>query len=341
MKENMIKDYYKIMELKEDCSQEDIKLAYRKLAKQFHPDVSKEPSAEEKFKEISEAYSILGDETKRKQYNQRKNMGEGYNDWNFAGKNSPFSADFSSDFFNFFREPRKTRSRDMRIEIKITLAEVMSGCDKTISLNRNILCKKCKGTGAKDEKSVGVCNKCNGRGQTVVENNHGMFQFQQRIPCQNCLGRGKVILKACSECSGNKTIEINENIRFSIPKGIDENSVIKITGHGEDTKDIPGDLYIYVVIEEDPIFEKNNKDLIATVSIPLLTALIGGEYKIKNPLGEIINVPIPKACQHDSLIKIPFKGIEKGDLIVKIKITIPILSEEKMQNISSILESYV
>lgn len=345
------KDYYEILGVSRNASQKEIEEAYRKLAVQYHPDrhpPEKKDEMREKFKEISEAYAILSDPNKRKQYDMYGHAGI---DSSYTPEDIFSGVDFSSifrdigfgsvfdDLFDFFgvRQQRKgpQRGADIEIPLTITLEEAFNGVEKPISFYHTIACPVCKGSGAKLGTSKKICPKCKGSGYTSYS--RGFFSFKEL--CPRCRGQGEIIDIPCDKCGGHGKIKHQENIVVKIPAGVDNGTSIRIRGKGEagigDAP--PGDLYVSIRIEPHPVFIRQGNDLISKVEVAYPIAVLGGEIEIPTIEKSKIKVPIPPGTQPKKVFRIKNKGMpdihthKRGDLYIEIEIQVPTKLDERQK----------
>lgn len=341
------KDYYENLGVSKDSSLDEIKKAYKKLAMQYHPDRNKEAGAEEKFKEISEAYAVLSDKEKRSTYDQFGHSG-------FDQRYSQEDIFRGFDFENIFREfgfgnddpggsifdmffgggGRRKRGSDLKYNLTIDFEEAAFGANKKISFRKKVRCGFCKGTGAKDGKLSG-CSHCRGTGQLRMVQRTMFGMFQQVMPCKYCSASGKIPKSKCPECDSGFVYDIKE-LTISIPEGVDEGTRLRISGEGEESKEGSGDLYIYISVKPHNIFERKDYDIYLTTDISPAQAVLGTEIKIPT-LKDEVKIKIPSGTQSGTVFKIRDKGIkhinsyDRGDLYVKARINTPkkITSKEK------------
>lgn len=334
------KDYYEILGVPRNAGSDEIKKAYREKALKHHPDRNQgNPEAEEKFKEASEAYSVLGNVEKRQIYDQYgheglKNSNRGFSDFSFFS-DSIFSdfEDILGSFFGFespFSGGRqrysRQKGRDMGMEIQLTLEEAYKGAEKTVEIEKEINCLTCGGSGSEPGKSPEVCKQCNGSGN--VRRTQGFFSIS--TPCQICKGSGKVVTHPCKDCQGKGRTISKKEIKVTLPPGIDTGNKLRVTGEGEDgfNGGRPGDLYLIINLEEDKIFKRTDNDLIYELNISFSQAALGDEVKIKTFYGSE-KIKIPSETQNGKVIRFKSKGFKnvngwgKGDLLVIIKIHTP------------------
>ena len=333
----MAKNYYEILGVSKDASSEDIKKAYRKLARQYHPDLHPgDQAAAEKFKEINEANEVLSDEKKRKNYDTfgdaNGNPGAG-----FGGGFSGFQdfsgfGDIFGDIFGGFggrsRTQTKTKGQDITVELTLSFLDAAKGCRRDISYTRNEPCKTCSGTGAKNGTAYKTCPKCNGTGQVQYTSSNGFFRSVNVRVCDECHGTGKKVVESCTDCKGKGYVKNTTRVTLDIPAGADTGSYIKKTGYGEASSNggPAGDLIVVMKVEPSKIFNRKNFDLYVDVPISFKTAALGG--KIKVPLiDETIEYTIPEGTQSGKIFFVRGKGIKTkrgtGDLYIVVSIEVP------------------
>ncbi len=345
------RDYYEILGVKKSATLDEIKKAYRELALQYHPDRvphEQKKAAEEKFKEISEAYAVLSDSQKRALYDQYGHSGI---DQKYAYEDIFKGADFGSVFqgmddlglgggifedifsdlgFNIFgargagRGGRARRGHDLQITVGITLEEAASGTEKTITVPRYETCSTCSGSGAKPGTKKAACSQCKGSGQVIVSS--GFFQLRQT--CQKCGGEGHVIQTLCPTCKGEGRAREVHKIKVKIPPGVDNGSRLRVRGEGEEGTAGRGDLYVIIEVERHPVFERHHNDLLTEITISLPKAILGGETDVPTLDGHV-KMKIPAGTQSGKVFRIREKGIPDvhnkmpGDELVRVIIDIP------------------
>ena len=345
------KDYYEILGVPRNATQDEIKQAYRRLVRQYHPDLNKDPSAHEKFKEINEAYQMLSDPQKRAQYDQFGSVGdfaeygdfqEGWRLGDFDFGN--FGRTFEDIFENFFGDSifgdlfgRRERQRspkkgaDLRYDINITLEESAFGGKKEIFVTRLETCPVCKGERAEPGSNPITCDMCNGTGQVRTTRQTPFGQFVQITTCPKCHGEGKIITNPCHECHGTGKIRKKRKIEFKIPAGVDEGYVIRLAGEGEPGENggPNGDLYIYIHVEPHKIFKRDGEDIWMDFPIDFITAILGGEIEIPTLEGKE-KIKIKPGTQSNEIITLKGKGIpnlnnpgKRGDQKIRVYITVP------------------
>ncbi len=357
------KDYYKILGISENASDDEIKKAFRRLARKYHPDSNKkDPDAEKKFKEVSEAYQVLKDKKKREEYDTIRKYGGfrpgggGFNagggqsfDFSEIFKNRGGSrtgggfGGFGSIFDDLFRsggqsKPSRRRGSDVHVEIEIPFRKAIKGGKHTIRLKATETCKACGGTGGKPGAPETTCPQCSGTGTIVT--GQGGFSISQT--CPTCMGRGKVYTQACPDCHGTGKDETIKTININIPKGIEDGGKIRLRGQGNPGENggSSGDLIITVKIEKDAFYTRKGKDLEAQITIPLSKALSGTKIKLNTIDGQKVMLTIPPLTQPGTRFRIPGKGAQEGgDMIVEVAVSIPKdLTGEQIEKITEILE---
>jgi molecular chaperone DnaJ len=345
------RDYYEILEVTKTSTGEEIKKSYRKLAVKFHPDKNPgDHTAEEKFKELGEAYDILSDEQKRAAYDRyghaafaqggagARGGGGGFHD-PFDIFREVFGASGGGGaggiFEQFFggaagqqRPDRdgKQRGSDLRYDMQIRLEEAAFGCDKEIEVSKLEACDVCNGSGAESGSRAVSCRDCGGRGQVI--SSRGFFQVSQT--CPRCRGTGQVIEKPCRKCGGEGRVEASSRIKLKIPAGIEDGSRLRSMRNGEAglRGGAPGDLYVVIHIKEHEVFEREENNLFCEVPISFVTAAIGGEIRVPTLEGQA-SLKIPTGTQSDTAFKLRGKGMPsinstaRGDLIVRVAVEVP------------------
>lgn len=346
------KDYYKILGVEKTASEDEVKKAFRKLAHQYHPD--KNSGEAEKFKEINEAYQVLGDKTKRQQYDQfgsdfssagpgfggQNPFGQGFSGFDFGqGGGGQYQADFDlGDIFGSFfgggspfggqsRGGRSRRGADIEADLVIDLKQAVFGDTVEIGLRRHKSCSDCHGTGAEHGTAFDTCATCRGTGAVTTTI---LGQFRTQTVCPDCGGRGKQIKARCLICHGSGIVDDDSHIRVNIPGGIDSGQSIKLSGQGNAGKEgaSSGDLYIHVRVKPNPDFERQGHDLHSEAKIPFSLAALGGETLVRTIDGEV-KLKVPTGTQSGKKFILKEKGVTKlrgkgrGDQIVTVQIDVP------------------
>jgi molecular chaperone DnaJ len=338
------RDYYDILGVPRTASKDEIKNEYRKLALKYHPDRNKAPDAEERFKEISEAYAILSDDEKRAQYDQFGHAGidgrystedifRGVNfdeilrdlGFGFGG--------FGSIFDTFFggRRPRgPQRGQDLRYDIEISLEQAYSGISSEIEVPRTERCQACNGSGARPGTSPKKCPECGGVGQVQHVQNAGFMHFARIEPCRKCRGTGTIIEKPCNDCHGAGTVERHRRISVRIPPGVDSNSQLLLRGEGDaaDGRGERGDLYVIVHVRPHRIFRREENDLICHVDVNFSKAALGGDLQVPTLDGSA-NIAVAPGTQTGAVFRLRKKGMPvlrgngRGDELVILQVKTP------------------
>lgn len=344
------RDYYEVLGVSRDASQEEIKKAYRKLAVKYHPDKNPDniEEAEGKFKEATEAYEVLSDSDKRRRYDRFGHEGVKGRTWSGSGfdfttsfediVSDIFGGDIFGDIFGMRRSRRRTtpkRGRNIQYTLEITLEEAVSGKETTIDVPRVEECNVCNGTGAKSGTSPQTCPECGGTGQ--ITKTQGLFTISST--CPRCRGKGKVILNPCSECNGSGRVKRTQQINVKIPQGVKTGDRLSVKGEGEAgyRGGPPGDLIIQIKILPHEIFERDGNDLHIAAKISFVQAALGDKIKVPTIGGGKEKLTIPSGTQYDKTFRIKGKGMPyhntfgAGDLIVHTRIETPtnLNSEQK------------
>lgn len=356
----MAKNYYEILGVPKTASQDDIKKAYRKLVKDYHPDLHpNDPACAAKFKEINEANEVLSDEKKRKQYDfelEHPNAGGfgGFSGFGGGGASGGFGGfeDIFGDIFSSFTgggrsasASSKTRGQDITLELKLSFLDAAKGAKREITYSRNAPCQTCKGTGAKGGTAYKTCQKCGGSGQVQYVNNNGIFRSVNVRQCDECGGTGKKILEQCPDCKGKGFVRSTTKITIDIPAGADNGSYMKKRGFGEASRNggESGDLIIVFSVEPSKIFRRKGFDLYVDVPISYKTAVLGGKVEIPT-IDDTFSYSIPEGTQSGKIFCIRGKGIRTsrgtGDLYLNVNVEVPTkLSRDQKNTLNALDDS--
>ena len=352
------KDYYKILGVDKNASEDEIKNAYRSLAKKYHPDLNKDPDAAEKFKEANEAYEVLGDPTKKSNYDNYGNAdGPQFNGFGGGGFSSgDFNFGGFDDLFNMFtnfgsssqrRSTREQSGSDINLKMKISFKEACLGVKKTVSFNRICRCKSCNGTGAKNGTEYTTCSSCNGLGRVRYQQNTIFGTMINEGACKTCNGLGRIIKSKCLDCYGKGMIQENKPIDLNIPAGINDGQIITMRNMGNESQTgSNGNLNITIAVEEHILLKRKENDLYITVPIPFTTALLGGNIKVQG-VNEVIDLNIPANTQTGEVFKLKGKGVKYlkrevyGDLYVTVLIELPKNLDRKTKDIIETLKNNI
>ena len=337
------RDYYEVLGVQKGASDDEIKKAYRKLAKQYHPDLNKDnPEAEEKFKEAAEAYEVLSDSEKRSRYDQFGHAGvdpnAGFGGGGYGGGFGGF--DMGDIFESFFgggfggggrsRRNGPVRGGDIQQAVELTFEEAAFGCKRKVNIIRAENCEECGGSGAKKGTSPAKCIKCNGSGQVRSVQNTPFGQFASTTTCNACGGRGTTIADPCPKCSGSGHVRKPRELEVSIPAGIDHGQTVSVRGQGEaGLRGGPaGDLLITVYVKKNNMFTRDGNNVLVDVPITFIQATLGCEIEIPTIDGKVTH-RIPEGTQHGTKFRFKEKGIpsirtgQRGDQYVRIIVEVP------------------
>ena len=338
------RDYYEVLGVSKNATDEEIKRSFRKLAKQYHPDVNKDPGAEEKFKEIGEAYAILSDPEKRRQYDQFGHAAFDPNAGGFGGF-SGFSTDdidlgsifedlFGGGFGGFSgfgragnRSNRPTKGKDSLIKLNLTFEEAVFGCEKSLKLDLDEKCEECNGKGGFDETT---CSTCGGHGRVVRQQQTMFGVFQSETTCPDCNGAGRTFKTTCSKCRGKGHVVKNKEIVVKVPEGVDTGNKIRISGKGSaGYNGGPNvDIYIEFNVKSHPLFQREEEDIYLELPLTITEATLGCKKEIPTLYGNVI-LDIKEGTQNNTKLKLRGKGVKvpnslrKGDMFVITKVIIP------------------
>lgn len=339
------RDYYEVLGLSKDASPEDIKKAYRKLARQLHPDVNKAEDAEEKFKEVKEAYEILSDPQKRESYDHYGHNGPqgagGFGDFGGGG-----GAGFGDIFDMFFggggrRNPNAPRQGDdLQYTMHIAFKEAVFGKEMDIEIPKEATCTRCSGSGAEPGSKVDTCQTCNGSGEQEVVQNTPFGRIVNRRVCQTCRGKGKYISVKCSHCHGVGKEKIRRKIHIKIPAGVDDGAKMRISGEGDlgINGGPPGDLYVVILVKRDDYFEREGNDIFCKVPISFSQAALGDEIEVPTLEGKV-KLKVPAGTQTGTLFRLRGHGVPylnrsgRGDQHVKVLVVTPKNLNEKQKDL--------
>ena len=360
------RDYYEVLGVDRKASEDEIKKAYRKIAIKYHPDRNPgDKTAEEKFKEAAEAYSVLSDKQKRQQYDQfgfdGPNMGGGFGGFGAGG----FSMD---DIFSMFGDVfggrggfsgfggfgggqrAQYRGTDLRLKVRLTLQEISTGVTKKFKVRKDIVCSECNGSGAQNGSGSETCPTCHGQGYTVrtVRSILGMMQTQSE--CPTCHGEGTVIKNKCPHCSGQGIVKGEEVVEITIPAGVAEGMVVNVPGKGNAAphNGVPGNIQVYVEEEPNDTFVRDGQDIIYNLLLDFPTAALGGEVDIPTIEGTKVKIKIEPGTQPGKTLRLRGKGLPavqgygsgRGDLVVQVSVYVPkTLDRQERQTLEQLRDS--
>ncbi|SJZ96500.1 molecular chaperone DnaJ [Selenihalanaerobacter shriftii] len=328
------RDYYEILGVSKDASDKEIKREYRKLAKKYHPDVSDELNAEEKFKEASEAYKVLSDDEKRARYDQYGHAGvdQDFGQGGFGGFDDIFDMFFGGGGGRGRRQRRNAprKGSDLRYNMSIDFEEAAFGTEKEIKIPRTEECDNCGGSGAKSDSDVETCAKCNGTGQVQIKQQTPFGQFVQTTTCDRCHGNGKFVKDPCPTCGGKGKVRKRRSITVDIPAGVDDGSRLRLRGEGEagENNGPAGDLLVVINVRSHKLFKRRGDDVLCEVPINFVQATLGDEIQVPTLDGKV-KFKIPEGTQPGTSFRLKNKGVPhlrgsgRGDQHIKVKVIIP------------------
>ena len=359
------RDYYEVLGVEKNASEEEIKKAYRKIAIKYHPDRNPgDKDAEEKFKEAAEAYDVLHDPKKRQQYDQfgfegLQGMGGfggggGFSmDDIFSMFGSVFGGGFGGGFGGFGgggRQAARHQGSDLRLKVKLSLQEVSAGCTKKFKVRKDITCPHCQGSGAESGSGSETGPTCHGSGVEVRTKQTMFGMMQTQAPCRNCGGEGTVIKNPCTQCGGTGIVKGEEVIDINIPKGVGDGMVFTVSGKGNAGRHngIPGDIQVYIEEEDNDTFVRDGQDLIYNLLLDFPTAALGGEVRIPTIEGTKLKIKIEPGTQPGKTLRLRGKGLPAvqgygsgwGDLVVNVSVYVPkTLSRSEKETLEHLKES--
>ncbi|WP_072621793.1 molecular chaperone DnaJ [Spirulina major] len=342
----MAGDYYQTLGISRDANQDEIKRAYRRLARKYHPDVNKEPGAEDKFKEVNRAHEVLSDPEIRARYDRFGEAGVssggagGYSDFGDMGG---FADIFETIFSGFGgggsaaggtqarRRSGPVRGDDLRLDLKLQFREAIFGGEKEIRIPHQESCKACNGTGAKPGTGVKTCGTCNGTGQVRRATRTPFGSFAQVSVCPTCNGEGHVIEEKCESCGGAGRKQETKKLKITIPQGVDNGTRLRVAREGDAgvRGGTPGDLYVYLFVEEDAEFKRDGINILSELQVSYLQAILGCRIPVQTVDGDV-ELTIPAGTQPNTVLKLDDRGVpqlgnpvSRGDHLITIKIAIP------------------
>ncbi len=336
------KDYYEVLGVTKGATKEQFKNAYRKLAMQFHPDRNKSPEAEGRFKEISEAYAVLSDDEKRRQYDSygREGVYQRYSQEDifrgadfgdlFRGMGFGGFDDVFSQFFGGGTGQRAARGEDLTYHLQVKLEDIVEDSNREIEVPRNEVCATCNGSGAKQGTSPQTCATCGGTGQVQKVQSAGFARLVRITACGRCGGSGYIIDSPCKECRGKGTVERTRRIRVMIPAGVEDGHTLRLRGEGNAGENgvPPGDLYVVVNVAPHRLFARRDDDLYLETKVGVVEATLGTELRVPTLYGDV-QLSVPHGTQPGTVFKVKGKGLPryggwgKGDQYVKVEVEVP------------------
>ncbi len=337
----MARDYYEILGVSRSADKEELKRAYRRLARKYHPDVNKEPGAEERFKEINRAYEILSDPEMKARFDRFGEAGVS------GGGASGFSTDFSDSFADIFesffsgfsggmgtqgrRRTGPVRGDDLRLDLNLDFHEAIFGGDKELTIKHLETCETCNGSGAKPGTRPQTCSTCGGTGQVRRATRTPFGSFTQVSVCPSCNGTGQIIEEKCVTCGGRGQNEVSKKIKITIPGGVDNGTRLRVSNEGDAGKmgGPPGDLYVFLSVKDNPEFQRDGINILSQIKISYLQAILGCRLEINTVDGKS-ELTIPAGTQPNTVLTLEDKGVprlgnpvSRGDHLITIEIDIP------------------
>jgi len=356
----MTTDYYELLGVEKNASKDEIKKAFRQLARKFHPDVNDAPDAEAKFKEIGKAYEVLSDDDKRAVYDRygeqginNQGFGQSQFDFGFGGLDEIFSSlfgdfEFGGGFGGGRQNPNAPRKgSDLRLDLEIDFEEAFTGLEREIEIAHLEECQKCSGSGAEPGSQKVTCQTCGGRGQVQQVTRTMMGNFTQVTPCPNCHGAGSINEHPCTDCKGEGRVSTKKKLTIKIPKGVESGVKMRVSGAGDAGKNggPTGDLYIVIYVKEHAIFQRDSANLYLEQPISVAQAVLGDTITVPTMESEA-TLKLHSSTQHDEIFKIKNEGMpflnnpsQRGDLFIKVSVTIPKhVSKEEQKLYQQLLE---
>lgn len=345
------RDYYEVLGVARDASQEEIKKAYRKLARKYHPDANKnDPGAADRFKEIAEAAAVLGDPDRRAQYDRFGHAGPGGQGFDFEDifRNAGFGGGGFGGFGDLFEVffgggqarygPR--RGQDLRYDMTITFREAAFGTEREIKAPRTESCDKCNGSGAAPGTHPKTCPQCNGRGQISTAQQTPFGRFVQTRPCERCRGVGRIVETPCPECRGTGQVRRMRALQVKVPAGVDDEFRLRLVGEGEAGMrgGPPGDLYVYINVTPDKFFEREGNHVFCDLPVSFVQAALGDEVDVPT-LDGTTTIRIPEGTQTGTSFRLRGRGIPylngggRGDQLVRVRVVTPTRLNEKQKEL--------
>lgn len=345
----MARDYYETLGVSRNAEQDEIKRAYRKLARKYHPDVNKDEGAEETFKEVSRAYEVLSEPETRARYDRFGEAGVGgaaagggFQDFQDMGG---FADIFESFFNGFSGQPGQQRRRgpmrgdDLRLNLKLDFKEAVFGGEKEIRISHLETCSTCKGTGAKPGTSPRTCSTCNGAGQVRRATRTPFGIFNQVSACPTCNGTGEVVEDRCEACGGNGQKQTSKKLKITVPAGVENGTRLRVSGEGDAGKrnGPAGDLYVYLVVNEDTKFKRDGINILSDLKVSYLQAILGCDLEVETVDGKVA-LQVPSGTQPNTVLSLDGRGVprlgnpvSRGKHLITVKVEIPtrLKAEEK------------
>ena len=335
------RDYYQVLEVNRSASGDDVRRAYRRLARQYHPDLNPSPEAEERFKEINEAYEVLSDDRRRASYDRFGHAASDFpggfagsaDPFGFGGAGSPF-ADIFETFFGAAGPQRRSRTpargADVQVTLRIAFEEAVFGADKDVEITRLETCDACDGSRMRDGQKPPVCSVCNGSGQIRRAQQTILGQFMTSTPCGACGGEGISITDPCPDCRGRGRVPRTRTVTVAVPAGIDDNASLRLTGQGEASPDggLAGNAYVRIAVEPHPLFTRRDRTIYSQLRVNVAQAALGDELEVETIDGPVA-FRLPEGTQSQQQFRLRGRGApslggtDRGDQIVTVQVVTP------------------
>ena len=335
------RDYYEVLSVQRNASEDEIRKAFRRLARQYHPDVNRESDAETRFKEINEAYEVLSNTEKRQTYDRfghagvNGQPGAGFGGFGGAGGFGGFEDIFETFFGGATRTRgggrRTTRGADLRFNLSLSFEEAVFGCERTVEVPRARTCERCTGSGAEPGTQPIRCPSCSGSGEVRRVQQSIFGQFVNVTVCERCHGEGQIISTPCSECLGQGRVERVQRLSVNIPAGVDDGQQVRLTGEGEagPNNGPAGDLYVFLSVAAHPLFKRQGQDLLYDLAINVAQAALGDEIDVPTIDGTTARVKVPSGTQTGKMVRLRDRGVpylrggSRGDQLIRIRVATP------------------
>ncbi len=341
------RDYYEVLGVERDADDNAIKSAYRKLARQYHPDVNKSVDAEERFKEINEAYEVLSDADKRTTYDRFGHAAAqgGFGGAGGAGAGFPGFGDIFEEFFGGFTGARgaqrgPTRGNDLRYDLSITFQEAVFGVEKEIEMPRLEVCPQCQGSGAEPGTKPIRCPQCNGTGEVRRAQQTILGQFVTVTACPRCNGEREIATTPCTQCRGQKRVRVTRKLAVSVPAGVDDGMRIRLAGEGEpgDRGGPAGSLFVVLQVKPHSLFQRQENDILLELPVNIVQATLGAEVDVPTLEGKT-KLTVPAGTQHGEVFRLKGKGVpilrsnRRGDQLISVRVVVPDKLNEKQRKL--------
>jgi len=347
------KDYYEILGVSRGATEDEIRRAFRRLARQYHPDVNRQSDAEQRFKEINEAYEVLSDPEKRRAYDRFGHAGpQGFGTGGMGGFEDFGFGDIFETFFGMGRagaSHRPQRGSDLRYDLTISFEEAVFGCERELEVPRLEICPECSGTGAQPGTRPEKCPACGGTGEVRRVQQSILGQFINVTLCERCQGEGRVITQPCQRCRGSGRVRNTRRMSVRIPPGIDDGQQIRIAGEGEpgERGGPPGNLYVNIHVNPHPLFKRQGNDIVYELAINVAQAALGDQVEVPTVDGSPAQMRVPAGTQSGRVIRLKERGVPylrgggRGDQLVRVTVVIPTqLTEQQKQLFGKLAETF-